>query len=167
MKMKIRMLAFLAAMLIIPVAAQNAAAQKSDKKADASKQKKQSFVLKANKMEAGRGGEADPNIKDESTVNSQNQDFPAPKEKSGGTTRGAQGVCTVILDNQTKWRIQIYVDGTYRGTMAPFGDSTSYTGAGLTRVYARAVFDDGSSLSWGPQDYTCYSGQYINFRMDP
>lgn len=172
MKIKIGMLIFLTMMIALPFAVQSVTAQdskdktKMDKKDDASKKKKQSFVLKAVKVEGERG--EDQNVKDDSLLNNQNADFPAPKEKAGeANERGATGVCKVVLDNRTKWKIQIYVDGSFRGVMAPYGDSTAYTGAGPTRVYARAQFDDGSALNWGPSDYICYPGQYIHFRMDP
>jgi hypothetical protein len=171
MKMKMWMFIFLTVMLALPATVQNVNAQdskdkgKMDKKDDASKKKSQSFTLKATKVEAERGG-TDPNIKDDSMVNSASAEFVGPKEKVGSNnTRGAAGVCKVVLDNRTKLRIKIYVDGSFRGVMAPYGDSVTYTGAGPTRVYARAEFDDGTALYWGPSDYTCYDGQYINFVM--
>lgn len=165
MKTKIWMLLLMAALVILPAAAGSVNAQK---KPDASKQKKQSFELKATKVEAGRGTAADPNIKDSTTANTQDQQFDAPPEKGGSAKgRGGQGLCRVNFDNRTGWRIQLYVDGMFRGVMAPFGDSVAFTGAGPTTVYARAEFTDGSALYWGPKNYTCYAGQYINFRMDP
>lgn len=167
MKMKIWMIVLLVAMIVLPATVQNVVAQDTKKKDDASKKKKQSFVLKSTKVESGRGSTSDPNIKDDSMLNSASQEFAAPKEKGGNTnTRGAAGVCRVVLDNQTKLKIKIFVDGSFRGTMAPYGDSVTYTGAGPTRVYARADFDDGSFVYWGPSDYMCYAGQTINFRMD-
>lgn len=169
MKMKIWMIVLLTAVFVLPPAAQNAFAQDGKdktKKTDASKQKKQSFTLKATKVESGRGGE-DPNIKDRSMANTENQDFVAPKEKGGTTTgRGAAGVCRVDFDNRTNLKVQLFVDGAFRGVLAPYGDASVYTGSGPTRVYARAEFTDGSYVYWGPSDYTCYSGQYIDFRMD-
>lgn len=161
----------LAAVFMLPTAIQNVSAQdkdkgKMDKKDDASKKKSQSFTLKSMKGAGERGG-TDPNIKQDSSVNNANAEFVGPKDKAGsGNTRGSAGVCKVVLDNRTKLIVKIYVDGTYRGTMSPYGDSVTYTGSGLTRVYARADFDDGSYVYWGPTDYTCYDGQFINFRMD-
>jgi hypothetical protein len=76
------------------------------------------------------------------------------------------GVCRVDVDNWTPWKVQIYVDGTFRGLVSPWGDGVTYTGAGPTRVYARAEFTDGSALTWGPTDYDCYGGQHIYFRLD-
>ncbi len=171
MKMKIWTMALLAMMLVLPAAVQNASAQdggktKMDKKDDASKKKKQTFTLKSTKIEGERGG-TDANIKDDSMINTAGAEFAGPKEKAGsGGTRGGAGVCKVMLDNRTQLKIKIYVDGSFRGVIAPFGDSVTYTGAGATTVYARAEFDDGSAVYWGPSNYTCYDGQYINFIME-
>ncbi|HEX8736648.1 MAG TPA: hypothetical protein VF721_15055 [Pyrinomonadaceae bacterium] len=172
MKIKIWMVMLLAAVLILPSAVSSVSAQdgkdktQKQKKDDASKKKSQSFTLKAVKGTVERGG-TDPNIKDDSTSNNANAEFVGPKEKTGATnTRGAAGVCKVVLDNQTNLKIKIFVDGSFRGVMAPYGDSVTYTGSGLTRVYARAEFDDGTFIYWGPKDYNCYDGQFIYFKME-
>ena len=108
----------------------------------------------------------DPNIKSEKETNDPNSELAAPQQKGGAKTRGG-GACQVRFDNRTRWFVKLYVDGTYRGTISPYGDGVAYTGAGPTRVYARAVFDSGDYLYWGPTDYSCYSGQFIYFRMNP
>jgi hypothetical protein len=108
----------------------------------------------------------DPNIKNEKETNDPNSELAAPEQKGGAKTRGG-GACEVRFDNRTRWFVKLYVDGTYRGTISPYGDGVAYTGAGATRVYARAVFDSGDYLYWGPNDYSCYSGQYVYFRMNP
>lgn len=108
----------------------------------------------------------DPNIKSDKETNDPNSELAAPQQKGGAKTRGG-GACQVRFDNRTRWFVKLYVDGTYRGTISPYGDGVAYTGAGPTRVYARAVFDSGDYLYWGPTDYSCYSGQFIYFRMNP
>jgi hypothetical protein len=108
----------------------------------------------------------DPNIKSDKETNDPNSELAAPQQKGGAKTRGG-GACQVRFDNRTRWFVKLYVDGTYRGTISPYGDGVAYTGAGPTRVYARAVFDSGDYLYWGPSDYRCYSGQFIYFRMNP
>lgn len=108
----------------------------------------------------------DPNIKSDKETNDPNSEMAAPQQKGGAKTRGG-GACQVRFDNRTRWFVKLYVDGTYRGTISPYGDGVAYTGAGPTRVYARAVFDSGDYLYWGPTDYSCYSGQFIYFRMNP
>jgi len=110
-----------------------------------------------------RGG-TDPHIKHGEMANDPNsKGGDAPRAK-GGNTRGGD-MCKVVLDNSTSWYIKIYVDGTYRGTMDPWGDSSTYTLAGDTSVYAKAEFTDGTYRYWGPKGYDCGPGQYINFRM--
>ncbi|HEY7568332.1 MAG TPA: hypothetical protein VH762_12215 [Gemmatimonadaceae bacterium] len=97
-----------------------------------------------------RGATADPNVKSDSLpANHANATMPAPPAKGGPKTRGATtGVLHV--DNRTLWVIRIYVDGDYVGTVSPYGDSYGYYGCSVRRLYARAVFDDGSYYSWGP-----------------
>jgi hypothetical protein len=87
--------------------------------------------------------------------------------RAGASPAPAQmGVCRVDVDNWTQWKVQVYVDGTFRGMVSPWGDGTTYTGAGPTRVYVRAEFTDGTYKYWGPRNYDCYGGQRIYFRLD-
>lgn len=120
--------------------------------------------LKANKAPASRGAEADPNIKNDKQTNDPNAKGTPPTQKGGVTTRGG-GNCEVRLDNWTDYLIKIYVDGIYRGMLDRYGDGVVYVGVGETVVYARADFDDGSYLYWGPKTYSCGPNQYIYFKM--
>lgn len=108
--------------------------------------------------EKGRGGGTDENIKSDSDANDPGKQMPAPGNKGGEKSKGA-GDCAVIVDNRTGWYVRIFVDGTYRGTIAPWGDAYCYTGAGSTRLYAVATFTDGGRFTWGPGIVTCY-GRY-------
>ncbi len=101
-----------------------------------------------------RGGGADENIKSDSETNSDSNKMPAPPKKGGARAKGA-GACAVVVDNRTAYLIRIYVDGTYRGTISPWGDAYCYTGSGATKLYAVALFDDGSRLTWGPNVVNC------------
>lgn len=121
------------------------------------------IVLKATKLTT-RGEGADSNIKEDKQTNDPNAQTPAPPKKGGPKTRGA-GYCEVRFDNRTNLFIKLYVDGAFKGVLSPYGDAVVYVGAGGTRVYARAEFDDGSALYWGPSNYDCYSGQYIYYKM--
>jgi len=150
-----------AVLLISPT--QSALAQTKGKSEAAKGKHHKVIVLKATKLST-RGEGADPNIKEDKQTNDPNAKTPAPVQKGGPRTRGG-GACEVRFDNRTNLFIKLYVDGIYRGTVSPFGDGVVYTGAGETRVYARAEFDDGSSLYWGPSNYDCYPGQYIYYKM--
>ncbi|MGC9973181.1 MAG: hypothetical protein ABSE56_21605 [Bryobacteraceae bacterium] len=101
----------------------------------------------------GNDGARDPNIKSENTVNKVNPDIPAPPSK-GGTARAEY--CQVHVDNRTNLIIKVFVDGTYRGLMGPWGDLYTYTLAGGTGLYARADYEDGTYSSWGPRVISCY-----------
>jgi hypothetical protein len=120
--------------------------------------------LKANKAPATRGGEADPNIKNDKQTNDPNAKGEPPRSKGGAVTRGVSG-CEVRLDNRTNLLIKIYVDGIYRGVLDRYGDGVVYVGAGETHVYARADFDDGTYAYWGQSVYDCGPGQYVYFKM--
>lgn len=126
--------------------------------------KAKTIDLKSTRGENTRG--KDKNIKQGEKANSPNAKVDPPAAK-GGTSRGKGDGCRVEFDNSTSWFIKVYVDGAYRGTMAPWDDSYVYVYPGDTRVYARADFTDGSYRYWGPREYDCRDGQYINFRMLP
>jgi hypothetical protein len=132
------------------------------------KQKSKAKVtdLKASKGEASRGGEQDPNIKQGKETNDPSSQMDAPPAKGGATSRGG-GYCEVQFDNRTQWYIKLFVDGSYRGTLSPYGDAVVFVQPGSTAVYARADFDDGTFFRWGPSSYSCGPGQYIPFRMLP
>ncbi len=112
------------------------------------------------KAEKGRGTGPDTNIKNDQDKNDPNSPRPAPANKGGEKAKGAgPATCQVKFDNSTGYYIRVYVDGTYRGTMDPWGDYSLYTGSGSTDLYAVAVFTDGTRLTWGPKAVSC-SGLY-------
>lgn len=109
---------------------------------------------------------ADKNIKKAETANDPKAKIDAPAAKGGGTTRGGGG-CRVEIDNSTQWYVKVYVDGIFRGTMDPWGDSYVYVYPGDTTIYARADFTDGSYKYWGPRTSYCGSGDIFPYRMLP
>jgi hypothetical protein len=109
-------------------------------------------------------GSTDKNIKKDEVLNNTKGPKATAPRKKGGKTRGAAG-CEVRLDNSTGWIIKIYVDGVYRGAMGAYDDARIVVQPGLTRVYARADFTNGTYKYWGPSDYRCNDNQYIDFRM--
>ena len=77
-----------------------------------------------------------PNIKnDEPTV-----DKPVPRPAA---SRGA--ACQVHFDNYTGLTIRIYVDGDFKGTLAPWDDGYVTVGSGYTRIYCVST---GGSREW-------------------
>lgn len=102
------------------------------------------------KAAKGRGAGADANVKtDTLPTNQPGKTVPAPPHKGGAKTRGAM-TGTLHVDNRTPWIIRIYVDGDYVGNVDRYGDSYGYYGCSVRTLYARALFTDGSTLSWGP-----------------
>ena len=97
-----------------------------------------------------RGGAADANIRRDDAPNALNK--PATPEPAGKNTRGASAVepGQICVDSRVDLIVRIYVDGNFVGTVSPWGDACGYYGGGDHRLYARAVFTDGSYSSWGP-----------------
>lgn len=97
-----------------------------------------------------RGGGDDPNVRRDETLNDPNK--PPTSEPPGKLTRGAPPVPagSLCVDSRVDLFVKIYVDGTYAGTISPWGDSCAHYGGGEHRLYARAAFTDGSLSSWGP-----------------
>ena len=85
---------------------------------------------------------------------------PATPEPAGKSTRGASAVepGQVCIDSRVDLIVKIYVDGNFVGTVSPWGDACGYYGSGDHRLYARAVFTDGSYQSWGPVSGDASSG---------
>jgi hypothetical protein len=98
------------------------------------------------KSQTGRGDEKmkprppnDPNAKE-----------AAPRTRAG--------VCEVHVDNRTRWYIDVYIDGNFRGTVGPSGDGYALAISGPTRVYGRADFTDGTYKYWD-QNISCPAGE--------
>jgi hypothetical protein len=118
--------------------------------------------LTSTRVEKGNAKKTDANIKHGEMANNPSAKRGAPPTKGG--VRSAGG-CRVQFDNSTDLYIKVYVDGSFRGTMGPWDDSYVYVLPGITRVYARADYTDGSFRYWGPKEYDCGNDEYINFRM--
>lgn len=92
----------------------------------------------------------DKNVTTMRSKNSKNSKSTRTKTRGSG-----QRTCYIDLVNDTGYVIDIYIDGKFRGTMAEWDSNYTTTGSGATKLYARAEFDDGSSLYWGPTNITC------------
>lgn len=122
-------------------------------------------VVDTSKAEVSRGGAADPNVKSDRAVNSKaGTPRMAPPEKGGERARGG-ATCNVHIDNRSALYIQVWVDGNPEGMMGPWGDIYTWALAGPTRLYARADFDDGTRLTWGPQEVRCPAGTQYTWRL--
>jgi hypothetical protein len=84
-----------------------------------------------------------------------NEKNPRPQTKTRGDVYGAN-YSDIIVDNFTGYSVDIYVDGSFRGTIAPYDKKVTWAIPGNTHLYGKAVFDDGSYLYWGPT--TTYTG---------
>jgi hypothetical protein len=117
--------------------------------------------------EKSRGTAADANVKNDSDKNSKNDARPAPGDKGGEKTRG--GVARLHVDNHTKWFLRCYTQGSYDGTISPYGDGyVNFRNApGTVTLYLKAVFDDGTYFSWGPKEYRLVPGEVHNVRVNP
>lgn len=124
--------------------------------------KKKEVVTSAKSV---KSADKDPNIKTESATNDKKSVPEAPPEKGGkGRGIGPFG-CRVTIDNWTGYIVNAYVDGNYVGVVGRFGDGSMFVGNGPTLFYARANFDDGTSLTWGPAVLACSPGGQTTWKI--
>jgi hypothetical protein len=77
--------------------------------------------------------------------------------KKGGKESGevyGKDYSDVVFDNWTNYYIDVYINGKYRGTVAPLDERVTWAIPGENTIYAKAVFKDGSYLYWGPRTTT-------------
>lgn len=91
-----------------------------------------------------------------------NSKTPKPEVKSRGDVYGPD-YSDIIIDNNTGYYMDIYVDGEFRGTVNPWDERTTWAVPGRTKLYAKAVFDDGSYKYWGPS--TVNSGYEYTWKL--
>lgn len=92
------------------------------------------------------------------------KDNPVMEDKSRGDLYGPN-YSDVIIDNWTGYYLDIYVNGNYRGTVSPWDKKTTWAIPGTNKLYAKAVFNDGSYLYWGPK--TTYTGYQYSWQLNP
>jgi len=168
--MKVKLMGLLMLVSLIwasSIFVQSASAQKNTKA-------KSQTAAKTSKMESDKAkqaaaGESDTNVKNDVATNSKSGPAaPAPPDKGGEKGKGlGPGYAEVVFNNYSPWYVKCYVDGNYRGTVAPWGALNFPTGNGPTLLYARADFDDGGSYRWGPRQFLYYSGYQYQWRLNP
>lgn len=89
---------------------------------------------------------------------------PAMEDKSRGDVYGSD-YSDVVIDNWTGYYLDIYVNGNYRGTVAPWEKKVTWAIPGTNSLTAKAVFDDGSYMYWGPR--TTYTGYQYTWKLNP
>jgi len=130
----------LAALIAIPAAAQNASSAN-------------------NSGEKGQANAQDQNIKNDQLANAPGQKHQPPPARKGGPA--AKGIyCDVHIDNRTPLIVSVYMNGDLLGVIGPWGDLYPDITYGTAQLYARAVFTDGSVLTFGPRNYQCVGGSY-------
>ena len=87
------------------------------------------------------------------------KEMPAPASKGGKKTKDPTFL--VHIDLRTTDYVDVYIDGSYRGTVGPWSDGYFYAISGATKVYCEA--QDGR---WWNFDITSYKGTY-DLRLYP
>lgn len=95
-------------------------------------------------------------------VNDKNK--PAAPTTSRGDVFGAD-YSDVVVDNWTGYYVDIYVNGNYRGTVSPYDKRVTWAIPGTNTLYAKATFNDGSYLYWGPK--VTYTGYSYTWKLNP
>jgi hypothetical protein len=111
-------------------------------------------------MSATTGGK-DSNILSDSLVNSKGNSVAAPASKGGFQTRGLNGTCNIHVNNSTGYYVTFYFNGVAAGALGPWGDLYPNSTEGRGTLYARAVFTDGSAMTFGPRDFTCTGTDFV------
>jgi hypothetical protein len=108
---------------------------------------------RGDKAQKGEAGGTDTNIKTPRAANNQGAaGSPAPAAKGGPKSRAT--ACSFHVDNRTPYYIDIYTNGNYRGTVAPWDDLYGYVEYGAA-LYGRAEFEDGTFLYWRRSSASC------------
>ena len=78
----------------------------------------------------------------------------ANNKKSSGTGSGRQ--CVLDVNNNFPYSVSVYVNGAFAGYIKAYGGGyyPVLKGGGAV-VYALASFDDGSTITFGPRQFTC------------
>ena len=108
----------------------------------------------------GQAKAQDSNIKDNSTTNSPDQKIVPPPGKGGPQAKGPWGTCVLHIDNHTPYYVQFYFNGDLDGVIGPWGELYPDITPGMAQLYARAVFNDGTVLTFGPREYRCNGGDF-------
>lgn len=106
----------------------------------------------------GQASASDPHVKSDSANNAEHPKIPAPPSKGGPKTRGLNGTCNIHVDNRTPYYITFYFDGQPAGALGPWGDLMPNITPGVAEIYAKAVFTNGTVLTFGPRDLRCGGG---------
>jgi len=103
----------------------------------------------------------DNNIKTAQAINAPDQKIIAPASKGGPRAKGAFD-CHLHINNSTALFVDFYFNGYPAGSMGPWGDLYPEITVGRATLYARAVFRDGSVVTFGPRNYDCtgYDNSY-------
>jgi len=102
---------------------------------------------------------ADPNIKHDEVTNSPDQKV-APPQKKGGPASKAGYTCDGHIDNRTSLYVRYYMNGDLEAIIGPYGDYYPAYTHGNAVLYAKAVFEDGSVLTFGPRTYSCVGSDF-------
>jgi len=90
-----------------------------------------------------------PNADVDKLKRPENEKKPKPEVKSRGDVYGSN-YSDIVIDNYTGYYMDIYVEGNFRGTVAPYDKRVTWAIPGNNKLYAKTVFSDGSYLYWGP-----------------
>ena len=143
MKTHLRVLAAVAAVMMVSVLTPSVQAQAKSGDASATK---------------ARG---DNPVKADRPTNVEGKPKAAPP--GGAQTRGASmdvQAGWVCVYNGTGYYVDIYIDGDPSGTVNPYGTACGYVGGGTHSLYGRAP---GTTLVWGPG--SAYTGDGFTWNL--
>jgi hypothetical protein len=96
-------------------------------------------------------------------ANDKSKPAAAPK-KAMGEVYGSD-YSDVVIDNWTGYYIDIYVNGNFRGTIAPYDEKVTWAIPGSNTLYGKATFRDGTYYYWGPK--STVTGYSYTWKLNP
>ena len=102
-------------------------------------QVKKTVKITHQQVDASRG--ANSNIKSQAPTT----DNAEPQARGAGT-------CKIFFTNYTGYYINLYVDGYYRGQLAPYSSGTVFVANGYTTIYGLSA---GGTIEWPTQAGNC------------
>lgn len=82
-------------------------------------------------------------------ANVKSRDVSSKEEVKTGKNRA----CAIYVNNHRGYYVEVYIDGYYYGTVAPYGAYTFYPGDGWTSIYCETT----NGLLWWSNTGSCYS----------
>lgn len=91
-------------------------------------------------------------IKDRGKDDNINIAMPGDDKPALRPEKSAGSYCETVINNNTSYVVDIYIDGEWKGTLAAYTSRQFLTQNWRAKIYGKSV---GGNYSWGPSDIEC------------